>query len=97
MRGERSTRVVGGESGPGARRVSPGWIRHIVGECEASGVPVFVKQMGSVWASHWSVDGKTIASLGDRKGGNWDYWPADLRVREFPAALVGTESSGVNA
>lgn len=23
--------------------------------------------------------------LGDRKGGDWDEWPEDLRVREFPA------------
>lgn len=77
--------VVGGESGPGARRLGPGWIRHLVEECQGSGVPVFVKQMGSVWASTTVVDGKTVAARGDRKGHDMNHWPADLRVREFPA------------
>jgi protein gp37 len=26
--------------------------------------------------------------LKDRKGGDWDEWPSDLRVREFPAAVL---------
>lgn len=76
--------VVGGESGPGARPCEPDWIRSIVGQCRDADVPVFVKQMGSVWASDWSVGGKTVTSLGDRKGGDMQYWPEDLRVREFP-------------
>jgi protein gp37 len=67
--------VVGGESGPGARRMSPGWVRHLVQECEAAGTPIFVKQLGSIWArSHGA----------DSKGGDPQFWPVDLRVREFP-------------
>lgn len=27
--------------------------------------------------------------LKDKKGGNWEEWPADLRVRQFPGELVG--------
>lgn len=67
--------VVGGESGPGARRLGPGWVRHLVDECQDSGVPIFVKQMGSVWARQ---------NRADPKGGNQEFWPEDLRVREFP-------------
>lgn len=39
--------IVGGESGPNARVCDIEWIRRIVGECKESGVPVFVKQLGS--------------------------------------------------
>lgn len=64
--------VVGGESGSGARPMELDWVRSIVNQCRDAGVPVFVKQLGSVWA-------------GSGKGGDMDAWPADLRVREFPA------------
>ena len=39
--------IKGGESGPGARPCDLAWIRGIVGQCKAAGVPVFVKQAGS--------------------------------------------------
>lgn len=39
--------VVGGESGPEARPCNVQWIRDIVRQCRAAGVPVFVKQLGA--------------------------------------------------
>jgi protein gp37 len=36
--------IVGGESGPGHREMAPDWLASIVDECDAAGVPVFVKQ-----------------------------------------------------
>jgi protein gp37 len=36
--------IVGGESGPGARPCRVEWIRSIVEQCKAAGVPCFVKQ-----------------------------------------------------
>jgi protein gp37 len=36
--------IVGGESGRGFRACEPEWILRIVEQCEAAGVPVFVKQ-----------------------------------------------------
>jgi protein gp37 len=80
--------VAGGESGTGARRLGPGWIRHLVDECQSTGTPIFVKQMGSVWASTTTVAGKTVAAHGDPKGGDPQWWPADIRVREFPQDAV---------
>lgn len=65
--------VVGGESGPRARRCSLGWIRHIINECQHTGVPVFVKQLGTHQDRHRGK-GNTLAD-----------WPEDLRVREMPA------------
>jgi protein gp37 len=39
--------IAGGESGPGARPCDVAWIRSIVIQCEAAGVPCFVKQLGA--------------------------------------------------
>lgn len=87
--------LIGGESGPGARPCDVAWIRSIVAQCKAAGVPCFVKQLGAkpfeqnayqtpssfdVWCSEFM--------LKDRKGGNPAEWPADLRVRQFPALGV---------
>lgn len=41
--------IVGGESGPKARPFDPAWARSVVQQCRAAHVPVFVKQLGSVW------------------------------------------------
>lgn len=39
--------IAGGESGANARPCDVAWIRSIVAQCKAAGVPVFVKQLGS--------------------------------------------------
>jgi protein gp37 len=69
--------IIGGESGRGARELDLGWARDLLARCRDAGVTPFVKQLGSVWASHNGSHGK---------GGDWEGWPADLRVREFPRA-----------
>lgn len=38
--------IVGGESGPNARPCDIEWVRAIVRQCRAAGVPCFVKQLG---------------------------------------------------
>jgi protein gp37 len=38
--------IVGGESGPGARPMSPDWARSLRDQCEAAGVPFLFKQWG---------------------------------------------------
>lgn len=73
--------IVGGESGPGARPMDLELARSLVEQCQAAEVPVFVKQLGSVWAKGRSAD---------RKGGDPDDWPADLRIRQFPAPAAPT-------
>lgn len=40
--------IVGGESGHGARPLDIAWIAHVVADCRANNVPVFVKQLGAV-------------------------------------------------
>jgi hypothetical protein len=55
------------------------WARGVVGQCLAAGVPVFVKQLGAR-----PLEGGLALKLVDRKGGDLEEWPPDLRVREFP-------------
>lgn len=70
--------IIGGESGPGARPMDPDWARSLVSECQEAGVAPFVKQLGACWAREHG---------GDSHGGDWDLWPADLRIREFPTPV----------
>jgi hypothetical protein len=68
--------VVGGESGRGARPFDIAWARDVLRQCRAAGVPCFIKQLGA----------RPVAlRLKHGKGGDMAEWPADLRVREFPA------------
>ena len=60
--------IVGAESGPNRRPCKIEWIRSIVEQCKAAGVPVFVKQL--------HIDGKM--------SGNMEEWPEYLRIQEFP-------------
>lgn len=78
--------IVGGESGPGARPCDVAWIRSVVQQCKAAGVPCFVKQVGSrpVVQHPMQVGALVDAPCADRKGGDPSEWPEDLRVREFP-------------
>lgn len=96
--------IIGGESGPEARRCYADWVRRIVKQCKSAGVPCFVKQLGAVVhdlgmtsADHvepcecWPDKTRTDhhhVLLKHPKGGDLDEWPTDLRVREFPKCEV---------
>lgn len=45
--------IVGGESGPFARRMNKKWVENIQKQCQQSGIQFFFKQWGG-----WSADGK---------------------------------------
>lgn len=72
--------IVGGESGPHARPFDLAWARAIKRQCDDAGVAFFFKQAGSN-----VLDGGEPVRFVDRKGGNLEEMPLDLRVREFPA------------
>ena len=38
--------IAGGESGPGHRPCDPDWLRSLRDQCQAAGVPFFLKQFG---------------------------------------------------
>jgi protein gp37 len=76
--------IAGGESGPGARPLEEDWIRAMVWQCRTTRVPAFVKQLGKSL-------GRDLGA--GPKGGDWDAWPEDLRVREFPAPVATREAA----
>jgi len=76
--------IVGGESGPGARPMDEEWARTLAIQAVRAKVPVFVKQLGSVL-------GKQLGA--GPKGGDWDMWPEDLKLRQFPRVPEMTEAS----
>jgi protein gp37 len=89
--------ILGGESGSKARPFDISWARSIVSQCKTAGVPVFVKQIGAKpydsdrriytpGSVIVPVDGGWMATnkIVDKKGGDWDEWPEDLRIREVP-------------
>jgi protein gp37 len=82
--------IVGGESGSRARTFDVAWARGLVASARAIGAAPFVKQLGAAPVEALPPrNGIAFASpprllLADRKGGDLDEWPLDLRVREFP-------------
>lgn len=76
--------IVGGESGPGARPCQVGWIRSIVEQCRVADVRCFVKQLGAEPRPSALPCDVRVRAIRDKKGGNPQEWPEDLRVREFP-------------
>lgn len=90
--------IVGGESGPRARPCDVAWIRSAVEDCQAAGVPVWVKQLGADPLCNdydrevhddgtlfrQRCEGEWWMRLRHRSGADMAEWPADLRVRELP-------------
>lgn len=68
--------IVGGESGHGARPMDLAWADSLISQCERATVPIHVKQLGSVLAKEMG--------LNSVKGGDWNEWPEQLRIREYP-------------
>ena len=80
--------VGGGESGGvKARPCDVAWIRSIVQQCKAAGVPCYVKQLGAnpldddAFKHDWPFPPR------DRAGADPCEWPEDLRVRQLPEVV----------
>lgn len=79
--------VVGGESGPCARPCNVEWIRSVIYDCKTTGIPCFVKQLGSRPEVEAPSGGWVQpVPVRHRKGGDPAEWPDNLRVRKFPEA-----------
>lgn len=52
--------IVGGESGPGARPMSPDWTSRLRDQCQAAGVPFLFKQWGEWLPMLGQVEGVTV-------------------------------------
>lgn len=81
--------VVGGESGPRARPMEVNWIRDLIRQFRAAGVPLFVKQLGSIplvaacRQQHydWGDEIGTIAKFSEWKPDH-DKWRVHLADRK---------------
>jgi len=65
--------IVGGESGPKARRMEPEWIKSIKQQCEKHNICFFFKQWGG-----WGADGKKRAKKANGRmlfGRTWNSMP----------------------
>lgn len=71
--------IIGGESGNDARPMKEEWVEHIIKQAQKADIPVFVKQMGNVWAEKNNSD--------TRKGEDITEWKESLQVREAPDSL----------
>ena len=71
--------IAGGESGAGSRECHVDWIRDIASQCQSAKVPVFIKQLGS----NALLNGNKL-KLKDRKGGDINEFPEDLKLQQFP-------------
>jgi len=83
--------IIGGESGPKARACNLDWIRSLVAQGKAAGVPTFVKQLGANVVDTWKLPPDHPANgqqfeigLCDKKGADPAEWPEDLHVQEWP-------------
>jgi protein gp37 len=90
--------IVGGESGPGARAFDLTWGRSIIAQCREAEVACFVKQLGAhaFEGEPENGGGGPLYGLRDKKGGDIDEWPDDLRVREFPNLPRGTSQTSLS-
>ena len=61
--------IVGGESGPGARRMEPEWVESIFQQCKHSGTPFFFKQWGGVQKGKYGrkLHGRTYNAMPPRQ------------------------------
>lgn len=59
--------IVGGESGPGARRMEEAWVIDIRDQCLSAGVPFFFKQWGG---TRKNLTGREL------EGETWNQMPA---------------------
>lgn len=91
--------IVGGESGPGARPFDLAWARSIVAQCDAAGVPVFVKQAGdapfdsdipvTVDVTTMRAKSGNVVRFRAHHGADPAEWPEGLRRQNFPAMEGG--------
>lgn len=68
--------IIGCESGPNRRPCELDWVHDLIDQCDAAGVPVFVKQI--------SINGRVSKDPAE--------WPDWARRREFPEAAKESDS-----
>lgn len=68
--------IVGCESGPRRRPCDPAWVKSIIEQCDAAGVPVFIKQLDLY-----------LPSGANKISHDPSEWPGWARRREWPTIV----------
>jgi len=89
--------IIGGESGGKARPFHLDWARECLRWCNEFGVSPFVKQLGARPQIAQTAEVDAFLKLKDSHGGDWNEWPADLRIREFPGSSGAGAAGGTSA
>lgn len=76
--------ILGGESGASARVMDPAWATDVVAVCEAAGVPVFVKQRGTVLGGRHHTDPTTFPPQLQHR-----HYPTPTRNQPLPGPELG--------
>lgn len=76
--------IIGGESGHHARPFVVDDAREVLRQCRKAGTPAFFKQLGAEPLGSDAATSQRLVMVTDRKGGDPQEWPEDIRVREFP-------------
>lgn len=83
-RGSLGWVIQGGESGISSPTpFHMEWAYLLKERCEETGIPYFLKQLGS----HVLSKGKRV-NYKDGHAGDWSEWPSDLRIRQVPKTAV---------
>jgi protein gp37 len=81
--------IVGGESGPGARPMHPGWARSLRDQCAAAGVPFMFKQWGE-WSPGYAEHGNDMGyeAIVNAKQHEWPEGHCAFRVGKKAAGRL---------
>lgn len=88
--------IVGGESGPDARPMHPGWSRSLRDQCKAEGVAFFFKQWGEyVTADMGNIDSSREERFVEMDGTDSTGWTIDRHsVSTCMLARIGKKAAG---
>ena len=73
--------IMGAESGSQSRPFEPTWLETIIQQAHQAGVSLFIKQLGSHWAS------RSGNSRVDPRGEDVSLWPLIWRFQQYPPDL----------
>lgn len=83
--------IVGGETGPGARPMHPGWVRGLRDQCVAAGVPFFFKSWGD-WKE--GSDARRTTKCVYRDGTVVDFDRESLLAEELKSGIPHNKRGG---
>jgi protein gp37 len=85
--------IVGGESGPGARRMEKEWVMSIYGQCRRQKIPFFFKQWGGVRKARYGrmLNGQTYDEIPPRAATPIPPREARLMLAQALSPVTGDE------